>query len=395
MECKQARKHNMDDDHMVTCELEAAEALAGLAWNSTVHGGALDSERQSHGGKTTEISSFEAEKEARRCRRILANRESARKTIRRRQAMHAELISKAADLSVENGNLKKHLILVKFLMIACDNCWKKEKEMAVKEYDYLKNRNECLKAEVANIEVKASEIEEESKKLVQVSISTPTTTLIIPYNHPSTVPFLCPAIVPSSDNAFGIRGSSHSDIESSSQIPIPSRDSILRSFQDQEHATRINEQGTSLFVVPSPCFFPIHTPSTTQSTLHSHRSSSENVTSAENHRLILPQKMKSQASNSMEIIPTDHLTPTQLSYTKSSTSLGPSNSSQIAVSSAARSTTLDLSTKNQKPVVLSNKMLGYANMAAEARRRRKELMKLSNIHFHQKGTRGRIDETNK
>ncbi|KAF3795439.1 hypothetical protein EJ110_NYTH04985 [Nymphaea thermarum] len=49
----------------------------------------------------------EAEKEERRLRRIHANRESARQTIRRRQAFCEELMKKAADLSLENKSIKQ------------------------------------------------------------------------------------------------------------------------------------------------------------------------------------------------------------------------------------------------------------------------------------------------
>ncbi|KAI5425528.1 hypothetical protein KIW84_031363 [Lathyrus oleraceus] len=49
----------------------------------------------------------EEEKEARRIRRVLANRESARQTIRRRQALSEELSRKAATLVLENENLKR------------------------------------------------------------------------------------------------------------------------------------------------------------------------------------------------------------------------------------------------------------------------------------------------
>lgn len=51
----------------------------------------------------------QAEKEAKRLRRVLANRESARQTILRRQAIRDELARKVADLSSQNENMKKVL----------------------------------------------------------------------------------------------------------------------------------------------------------------------------------------------------------------------------------------------------------------------------------------------
>ncbi|CAN6438770.1 unnamed protein product [Victoria cruziana] len=73
----------------------------------------------------------EAEKEERRLRRIQANRESARQTIRRRQALCEELTKKAADLSLENKNIKQEI------------------ESAMQEYLSLVAINKRLKEQVA------------------------------------------------------------------------------------------------------------------------------------------------------------------------------------------------------------------------------------------------------
>ncbi|XP_062182447.1 actin cytoskeleton-regulatory complex protein pan-1-like [Phragmites australis] len=79
----------------------------------------------------------EAEKEAKRLRRVLANRESARQTILRRQAIRDELARKVADLSSQNENMKK------------------EKDMAMQEYLALKEANKQLKEQVAGTTNKA------------------------------------------------------------------------------------------------------------------------------------------------------------------------------------------------------------------------------------------------
>ncbi|XP_014629394.1 uncharacterized protein [Glycine max] len=86
----------------------------------------------------------EEEKEVRRIRRILANRESARQTIRRRQALCEELTRKAASLVVENENLKR------------------EKQLALNEYQSLETTNKHLKAQIAksiNTEVEKTPVE--------------------------------------------------------------------------------------------------------------------------------------------------------------------------------------------------------------------------------------------
>ncbi|XP_078170704.1 uncharacterized protein LOC144564936 isoform X8 [Carex rostrata] len=75
----------------------------------------------------------EAERHAKRQRRILANRESARQTILRRQAFRDELARKVSTLSAEN------LIL------------KKEKENATREYFYQKEMNQQLKDQMMQI----------------------------------------------------------------------------------------------------------------------------------------------------------------------------------------------------------------------------------------------------
>ncbi|XP_031474180.1 uncharacterized protein LOC116246444 [Nymphaea colorata] len=73
----------------------------------------------------------EAEKEERRLRRIQANRESARQTIRRRQALCEELTKKAADLSLENKKIKQEI------------------EFAMQEYLSLVDTNKRLKEQIA------------------------------------------------------------------------------------------------------------------------------------------------------------------------------------------------------------------------------------------------------
>ncbi|KAM0056564.1 putative transcription factor bZIP family [Helianthus debilis subsp. tardiflorus] len=62
-------------------------------------------------GRKSRQNLTEAEVEARKIRRVLANRESARQTIRRRQAVFEELTRKAVDLSWDNENLKRVWII--------------------------------------------------------------------------------------------------------------------------------------------------------------------------------------------------------------------------------------------------------------------------------------------
>ncbi|TVU50924.1 hypothetical protein EJB05_02321, partial [Eragrostis curvula] len=84
-----------------------------------------------HGPRPRHVLS-EAEKEAKRLRRVLANRESARQTILRRQAIRDELARKVADLSSQNESMKK------------------EKDLVMEEYLSLKETNKQLRAQQAH-----------------------------------------------------------------------------------------------------------------------------------------------------------------------------------------------------------------------------------------------------
>ncbi|KAL6559222.1 hypothetical protein OROHE_006591 [Orobanche hederae] len=218
-----------DGGPMVACEMEAAEALAGLAWCSASRGGAVTSgelkrqtvtdfqdnitasqhfndsisnmvtspgkfdkiveniHRELHGRNKSRPKLTEGEKQARKLRRILANREAARQTIRRRQAMFLDLNRKVADVLEDNENLKK--ILVE----------KKEKELAVEEYNSLKDRNEFLKAQLSKS--KRAEIRDHMQEDQEASCAgkSGSTTSSSCYNLPSLVPCFWPPIFPLTD----------------------------------------------------------------------------------------------------------------------------------------------------------------------------------------------------
>ncbi|KAI3884850.1 hypothetical protein MKX03_011705 [Papaver bracteatum] len=90
--------------------------------------------RRNFGGGRSKQHLTEAEKEARRIRRVLANRESARQTIRRRQAMCEALTKKACELALDNESMKR------------------EKELVMKQYQSLKDFNNHLKKQLARTE---------------------------------------------------------------------------------------------------------------------------------------------------------------------------------------------------------------------------------------------------
>ncbi|XP_074581404.1 uncharacterized protein LOC141837936 [Curcuma longa] len=137
----------------------------------------------------------EAEKEERRLRRILANRESARQTIRRRQALREELTKKVVDLSMENENMKL------------------EKDLAMKEYLSLKDANEKLKELIA----RAMRFEDEKNPDVATSKSESSTPFIT-YEKPPALSVMYPPrpFIPQDTIAFEQGGSSY--ISGSMQI---------------------------------------------------------------------------------------------------------------------------------------------------------------------------------
>ncbi|KAK1264046.1 hypothetical protein QJS04_geneDACA008440 [Acorus gramineus] len=152
----------------------------------------------------------EVEKEAKRMRRILANRESARQTIRRRQALYEELTKKAADLALGIENMKK------------------EKDLVMKEYTSLKNTNNQLKEQIS--------------KTVQTKTE----------ESPSKVP--CPQL-------------SNSSTTSSEPLPIHRPfpafvwPSVVQQIHPAGHRSSPQNSGVSLapfYVLPCPWFYPSH-----------------------------------------------------------------------------------------------------------------------------------------
>lgn len=124
-------------------------------------------------GRKSRQNLTEAEMEARKIRRVLANRESARQTIHRRQAIFEELTRKAVDLAWENEKLKR------------------EKETASKQYDSLKTKNECLKAQMFKVMNVETGDESNATNEPTVSASSTNSPFII-YNQPPFLPFVWP-----------------------------------------------------------------------------------------------------------------------------------------------------------------------------------------------------------
>ncbi|KAG2623066.1 hypothetical protein PVAP13_3KG028800 [Panicum virgatum] len=153
-----------DDEEMASTRLSLQLGGVGIQSSSCSSGGSnagRPSSRQpapahaaapaTHGPRPRHMLT-EAEKEAKRLRRVLANRESARQTILRRQAIRDELARKVADLSSENETIKK------------------EKDLVMKEYLSLKETNKQLKAQIISLPKESMDRIREAIAPVVVSI---------------------------------------------------------------------------------------------------------------------------------------------------------------------------------------------------------------------------------
>lgn len=350
----------------------------------------------------------EAEKEARRIRRVLANRESARQTIRRRQAIFEELTRKAADLAWENEKLKK------------------EMESAVEEYDSLKSINESLKTQMTKmLKVEAEETQEETHAEIAACPSTKSPFLIC--NQPAFFPFVWPSMVQPT-NSVQLQCGPQGGIVFPSPIPMPANPKLDPSSYGEGNPIIANGSGSPLYVLPCPWLFPLPQHSfehqlqsfdlndkpheTPHSNQYSPCSSAETVVHMENYHL-LPIKVKAEASMSEEAILANCLhdnslghspdgvgqhigsrprgnvlMPIPLRCVRPDISVEHEKSSQLentrevkTHSTAASDMASSLLEKSQEPV--TGKRMEDVTAAAKARKRRKELTKLKSLNCRQ------------
>ncbi|XP_024985047.1 uncharacterized protein LOC112520754 isoform X2 [Cynara cardunculus var. scolymus] len=288
----------------------------------------------SSSGRKSRQRLTEAEKEARKIRRVLANRESARQTIRRRQAIYEELTRKAADLAWENKNLKR------------------KKEMASKEFDSLKDMNERLKAQMVKVE--ADEIHGESRKSYD-ELNTCSSSTNSPFIKCNWSPFLPLTITNSSSSDKGVSTITNGITSPLYVFPHPWLFAFLHN--DNEHHPRsfnLNEK-------------PIES---SQGSLHS----SSSISKAS--MPIFPKMVEPETSCSTEAMPAKALDGTQFG--------GP-----LTIESKTRSRNLINPVEHiiheihQVPVVCSGKKLCDMAAASEARKRRKHLQRQKDLHWRQ------------
>ncbi|KAM6568586.1 hypothetical protein CsatB_016571 [Cannabis sativa] len=346
----------------------------------------------------------EAEKEARRIRRVLANRESARQTIRRRQALCEELTKKAANLASENDTLKRDM------------------EMALKEYQSLEITNKQLKDQVANVEKKNMEKTPSRHKpachqLNPPSTSPPNSSLFL-YNHPPFTPLFWPP-TSQSENFVQPSHMSQNAIVMPSNITFP-----VEGRHDSCELEDLHTNGprTPFYVLPCPWFYPHpdqgiavrSQPSFPQKigqeesyiTNQCNATSSKAIHHIENQHSFLPVKVKTEPSGcgALEARTNDlneHPADVSQETIDQETGFHASGSKPMVVSTAkhekeiqrnftTNKTSADVCHtlsappgKSCEPIIYSCKKSVEAVAAAEARKRRKELTKLKSMNGRQ------------
>ncbi|URE04419.1 bZIP transcription factor [Musa troglodytarum] len=158
-------------DTCSTAGCEGGHTATGNGAEDTAHI-EFPSNQPSLPGRRCKQNLTEAEKEERRLRRVLANRESARQTIRRRQALREELTRKVASLSLENENMRM------------------QKDVAMKEYLSLKDTNEHLKEQIAmQVRSGAESSETAAAKEMESSTCSPGFSMHKPLTSADTIGF--------------------------------------------------------------------------------------------------------------------------------------------------------------------------------------------------------------
>ncbi|OIT27951.1 PREDICTED: uncharacterized protein LOC109213261 [Nicotiana attenuata] len=405
------------DDELVECEWEAAEVLACLSHPvtgdvqlcmDTRDAAGLYSTQKAYppvsSGKSRQDLTDQAEKEGRRLRRVFANRESARQTIRRRQAMQEELTRKAADLALENENLKKN------------------KELAAAEYSSLRNKNNSLKTQMAKI-VKA-EVQETDDESKLTPVETPSTSTTFPtflHNQTRATPFFW-SFQPL--DGLPLQSGSHSISGITRQLPTPLGE--FKPSDKLESPTMMNKPETPLYILPFPSPMPFlaqsnlfyppssdHNDQHETSVVHECSTSTPRTTvNTENHLTATPPKVETETTDSIDTLHRDILREADSGYllnegalrskglvqvtSNSSAFVRPviarqsdccqqDNSPDVKVASSARGHVAGASPKMyQQPFSCSDSASTDAIIAAKARRKRKELMKLkSQCYYHQ------------
>ncbi|KAL0694908.1 hypothetical protein Bca4012_062088 [Brassica carinata] len=298
----------------------------------------------------------EAEREERRIRRILANRESARQTIRRRQAMCEELSKKAADLTYENENLRRV--------------------------------SKSVKPETKE--------PEESPKASQIEMSTSSTTPFYFYNQNPYQLFCWPHVTQPSNPMV-------SPLESQNGFTAPfttSGGASAKTMTTQENGNPGDDNGqkTHFYVVPCPWFLPA--PPDQSNGVPSAFEDQQRVVSSNGHhiddssvkpvevtktlRSQLPTSIKEEDSGSTETRPLYDLNESATEALSEGDGVPVTTQQAFSFKHEDVSDSPNGVTPPGHRVLMSLPGKKQGSLAAaEARKRRKELTKLKNLHGRQ------------
>lgn len=279
---------------------------------------------------------------------------------------------------------------------------------------------------------KKTEVEEtpdESMSSYVLPSSSPTSSPLFLFNRPSFTPVFWPSIIQSS-NSIQLQQVSQNPMAIPSNISLPSN-GTADSSHELGNPININGTRTPLYVFPCPWFFPHFDNGNglqPQSSClenkqkgaffnnqYSASSSSRSVAQLDNYQCAFPVRLDTEASGSREARPRTE-TPAQFpldggdhytgfhpkengskeiflspflnhgrvaSTIKHENGLESDYSANTEKSLTASHTFSALPEKNSEPIIYPNRKIADAIAAAEARKRRKKLTKLKNLHGRQ------------
>ncbi|KAE9590861.1 hypothetical protein Lal_00023103 [Lupinus albus] len=305
----------------------------------------------------------EEEKEARRMRRVLANRESARQTIRRRQALCEELTRKAANLAVENQNLNR------------------AKEIALKEYQSLENTNKRLKAQIAKsikTEVEKTSVEPDTSIAGVTTLSGNGNCPWFLHNRFPVTQLFWPSVIQSS-NPVQLQHTPFNPIAIPSNVSVPCS-SQSDSCHKQNNHTSDNNIQNPFYMFPCPWLFSLPEFGSAQP---------QPSIGLKDKQVELPIGKQCSSSSSLSTVanvdnqaapPIKHRTETS-GWTEDMPINDPGHATSRFPSDGASHTATSSMEKKQVLFTCPDTNIVDAVAAAEARKRRKELTKLKSVHI--------------
>lgn len=314
-------------------------------------------------------------------------------------AMQLEFTKKVAELAKVNETLKR------------------EKELALKKHDSLKDKNEFLKQQISKVEkANSRQAQEEPKVSGETTSPVNRCTPFRPYSQPLFVPLFVPSVLPSSD-LLQFQNASHPELSGSLEFPMRP-DGTPFVYHGQEIHTGNTGSGISVFILPVPWLLPVGhcntLPTHSQESKRPREASAAHqhgALSSVHHQISSNWCVGMEDSSSSKFVPArtssgigltfqtesgdqcaghrcDRLVPEVPTGVKSIQNLRPLRSLVDDIDDPRKIYALEhlsqsfSSKKNQERVISNHKKSENVIAANEARQKRKELMRLKNIRFH-------------